>query len=241
MKAEQLLREGKLEEALEMLSAHLREYPDDRKARTFLFELLCFSGEYDRAEIHLNLLGEPSQDAALGALLYRRALNAERTRREMFERGEYPRPLDEGSSRISGSLNGSPFQLLTDTDPRIGPRLEVFAAGDYLWIPFAHIASVEIAAPRRLRDLLWATARIRVGPEFERRDEGEVLLPVLSPLTFQHPDAPVRLGRVTEWCADEQGGEAPFGQKMLQVDGNEVPFLEIRRLEIQVAGTATSL
>jgi type VI secretion system protein ImpE len=43
----------------------------------------------------------------------------------------------------------------------------------------------------------------------------------------------VRLGRVTEWCADEEGRELPYGQKMLLVDGEEFPFLEIRELTIE--------
>ncbi len=40
-----------------------------------------------------------------------------------------------------------------------------------------------------------------------------------------------RLGRSTVW--EEDGGEpVPFGMKMLLVDGEDVPILEIRRLEI---------
>jgi type VI secretion system protein ImpE len=54
----------------------------------------------------------------------------------------------------------------------------------------------------------------------------------MSPLSSQHPDDVVRLGRTTEWCEDESGEISPFGQKMLLVDGEEFPFLELRHLEI---------
>jgi len=90
MKAETLLREGKLDEAVDALVAYLRDNPEDAKGRTFLFELLCFRGEYDRARKHLALLAQGKKDNAIGALLYEGALQAEELRQKMFETGEYP-------------------------------------------------------------------------------------------------------------------------------------------------------
>ena len=153
----------------------------------------------------------------------------------MFRDGDLPAPLPEGASGIAGSLNGRPFTSLSDADPRIGARLEVFAGGDYLWIPLNQVASIEMNAPARLRDLLWASAVIEMGPAYEQKDLEEVLLPVICPLSFQEPDDQVRLGRVTEWYRDEQDREFPLGQKMLLVDGEEFPFLEVRKLEISQA------
>ena len=40
---------------------------------------------------------------------------------------------------------------------------------------------------------------------------------------------------MTDWAADEDGKEYPSGQKILQLDGEEIPFLEIRSLEFSVA------
>jgi len=234
MDALQLFRAGKLQDAIDALSAGLRDNPSDSKARTFLFELLCFTGDYDRAEKHLELLQEASGEAAMGALLYRGALNAERTREDMFEKKTFPRSDSESNrlSGIEGMLNGRPFHSLSDADPRIGSRLEVFAAGDYLWIALQDIAILELDPPKRLRDLLWAPVRLRTGPTCKDKDLGEVLMPVIAPQSWQHSDDAVKLGRTSEWCADDAGEEAPFGQKMLLVDGEEFPILEIRKLEI---------
>jgi type VI secretion system protein ImpE len=234
MSPHELFQSGKLEEATDALSAELRSNPTDAKRRTFLFELLCFAGDYDRAEKQLALLADANKEAALGGLLYRGALAAEKTRCQMFERKEFP--AGSATDSVSGTLNGKPFQSLADADPRIGARLEVFAAGDYLWMSFQDIALLEIDPPKRLRDLIWTPARLKTGPSFKDRDLGEILLPSLSPLTFQHPDDSVRLGRVSEWCADESGEEAPYGPKMLLVDGAEFPLLEIRQLEIRPRG-----
>ncbi|HXX24892.1 MAG TPA: type VI secretion system accessory protein TagJ [Terriglobia bacterium] len=235
--AQQLFQAGRLKEAVQALSVELRNHPADTRRRTFLFELLCFSGEYDRAEKQLDLLAEASPNSEMGALLYRSALHAERTRQDLFQRKEFPKPSGEastGGETTSGTLNGKPFQTIADSDTRIGPRLEVFAGGNYLWISFEHLASVQIQPPRRLRDLLWTPAVVRAGPALKDTELGEVLLPVLSPFAWQHSDEAVRLGRMTVWEEDESGAAVPIGQKMLLVDGEEFPLLEVRQLEFNL-------
>ena len=101
-----------------------------------------------------------------------------------------------------------------------------------MWLPLAHVASIEMPAPKRLRDLLWAPALVRTGPAFKGTELGEVLLPALSPFSSRHADDAVRLGRATVWEKQENGDIIPFGQKMLLVDGEEFPLLEVRSLEI---------
>jgi type VI secretion system protein ImpE len=231
MNAHELFKAGRLDEAIESLGAGLRSDPTDAQRRIFLFELLCFAGNYARAEKQLDVLAERSQQAEMGTLLYRSALHADQLRQQMFARGEYPMG-GPPPARVTGTINGRAFETLEDADPRIGPRLEVFAAGQYMWLPLEHVASVSMPAPTRLRDLLWAPAVVRAGPGFRGIELGEVLLPAITPLAWQHPSAAVRLGRVTEWRELDGGGEAPVGQKMLLVDGEEFPFLELRELEI---------
>jgi len=229
--ARDLFKAGKLDEAIETLGAELRKDPTDVQRRVFLFELLSFVGEYERAEKQLDVAGQGGHEASLGALLYRSALHAERNRQEMFESRQFPVGGVEPAP-VSGTLNGSPFQVLTDADSRVGARLEVFAAGQYLWLPLEHIASVELSPPRRLRDLLWAPAIVQAGPGFRGIELGQVLIPAISPLSWQYEEPDVRLGRVTEWVALDDGTEVPVGQKLLLVDGEELPILEMRKLEI---------
>jgi type VI secretion system protein ImpE len=239
--AHQLFQAGRLKEAVQALSAELRNNPSDTRRRSFLFELLCFSGEYERAAKQLDVLAEAGPNSEIGALLYRSALQAERTRQDLFQKKEYPKPsggASSGAETVTGTLNGKPFQTITDADPRIGPRLEVFAAGNYLWLNFEHLASIQIPQPRHLRDLLWTPAVVRVGPALKSTELGEVLLPVLSPFAWQHSDDAVRLGRMTVWEEDESGEAVPAGQKMLLVDGEEFPLLDIRQLEFNLPQAA---
>ncbi len=236
--ADELLRAGKLEEAIESLGVGLRSNPADAQRRTFLFELLCFAGAHDRADKQLDVLAGSSREAGMGALLYRAALSAERTRQDMFLKGEYPSGK-AAPSPVTGSLNGRRFASLADADPRIGARLEVFTAGQYLWLPFEHIATVRMSPPKRLRDLLWIPAVVRPGPAFRGLELGEVLVPALAPLSWRHPEDAVRLGRVTEWAEADDGAAVPLGQKLLLVDGEELPILELRELDITpAAGSA---
>jgi len=236
MSAKELFQAGKLEEAIAALGAEVRDNPTDVRRRTFLFELLCFQGEFDRAEKHLHLLADANKDALMGAVVYFSALHAERVRQDLFAKKDYPSaPVSEAPRK--GTVNGTPFEELEDADPRIGARLEMFAAGAYLWIPLEHIESIETETPRRLRDLLWIPALVRTGPAFRGKELGEVLLPVLAPFSYKHADGNVRLGRATDW-EEVDGVSVPFGQKVFSVDGEEIPILEIRKVEFAGAESA---
>jgi type VI secretion system protein ImpE len=63
------------------------------------------------------------------------------------------------------------------------------------------------------------------------QDLGEVLLPVISPLSSGHADAAVRMGRETAWEEDAAHGQIPYGAKMMVIDGVDVPLLELRSVE----------
>ena len=232
MHARQLFQAGRLDEAIEALGTEVRDNPTDAQRRAFLFELLCFAGQYDRAEKQLNVLASAGRDAEMGALLYHAALHAERLRQEMFAKENFPLT---SAKAVGGTINGQAFTSITDADPRIGPRLEVFSAGQYMWLPFEHLTTVRMEAPKRLRDLLWAPAIVRPNESFKGLEMGEALIPAIAPLTWRANDGNVRLGRVTEWVELEDGGQAPIGQKMLLVDDEEFPILELRELEIAQA------
>jgi len=238
MNANDLLREGKLAEAIQALNEEVRQAPGNAQRRTFLFELLCFAGEYERAERQLDALSNEDKNVKMGALLYRAALASERVRQNFFHNGEY-KNHPAASGEVAGTLNGRAFQTIADADPRIGSRLEIMAGGDYLWIPFEQIASIKMQTPKRLRDLLWAPVLLQTGPECKHQNMGEVFVPVIYPGSSRQEDDEVALGRATAW-AEEDGVELPFGQKLLLIDGEEVPFLEVRELTIARANAAAS-
>jgi type VI secretion system protein ImpE len=237
--AKTLYQEGKLTEAIAALNGEVRDRPTDVQRRTFLFELLCFAGDYDRAVKQLDVLARSDPAATLGVLAYGRILECERERAHMFAEGSFPESKQEARA-VRGRLNGEPFERLEDADPRIGARLEIFLGGQYTWIPLEHLTKVTVEPPSRLRDLLWSPVRLQAGESLSSVDLGEALLPVLTPSASQDDDELVRLGRVTRWIDLPDGMQAPMGQKMLLVDDEDFPILELRELEIEGPSTASS-
>ena len=88
--------------------------------------------------------------------------------------------------------------------------------------------------PTHLRDIIWAPALVKPGPKFDvlTIGLGDVLLPVMTPLSWQHANDDIRLGRVTDWEELDGGQVVPIGQKLLLVDDEPVPILEVRSLVI---------
>jgi type VI secretion system protein ImpE len=81
---------------------------------------------------------------------------------------------------------------------------------------------------------------VQTAPSFQGKDLGEVLIPAIYPFSWKNADQSVWLGRITDWAADDEGREYPSGQKILLVDGEEVPFLEVRSIEFTQAAVAQS-
>ena len=155
MDALSLYRAGHLREAIDALGDELKKQPLDTKRRTFLFELLCFAGEYrPRREATRIYFPIPARRPRRAPCSIASALHAERERQDMFARNALP--LGSAHPSSPGELNGGPFYRASPTPiPRIGANLEAFIAGSYTWIPFAYIESIETEPPKRLRDLLW--------------------------------------------------------------------------------------
>jgi len=79
--------------------------------------------------------------------------------------------------------------------------------------------------------MLWAPAVLRTTPAFQGRELGEAFLPTLTPFSFKNANDAVRLGRETVWEENAGGEVYPVGQKILLADGQEIPILEVRKLE----------
>jgi len=224
--AESLYASGRLEEAIVQLGNDLRNQPTNVQLRSFLFELLSFSGDYARADKQLAALASAGPAAEAGVATYRAALEAERVREHMFESGDFPRSATLPSG--AGTIEDQPFAEIADGDPRIGARLEVIAGGRYLWIPFAHLASIVIEPPTRLRDLRWLSARVATNSTVKDLELGQVLLPALTPTVWRNTDTELRLGRATDWEEQSDGDFVPVGQKVLRIDDRIVPLVDAR-------------
>jgi type VI secretion system protein ImpE len=265
MDARELLDLGRLGEAIAVLGAELKASPTDKARRVFLFELLCFNGDYDRADKQLDAIGrlETTQsEVQLGVRQYVDLLAAERARAAVFAGKARPRfPLEppqdvalhadalaklaagdasgagellERAAELAGFVRGSrnevEFDEVRDADDVLAPVVEVLTAAGYFWVPWSQVQYLEVEPPKRLRDLIWAPAKLATHDG----QLGEVFIPALYPGSHTHLDEAVRLGRATEWAEVEPGSEAcrGLGAKLCLVGDEAWTMAELGTLQL---------
>ena len=81
---EDLLAGGQPADALKSLQDRVREHPADAKLRTFLFQLLCVLGRWERAQAQLELCGQLDHATLAMVNTYREALKCELVREAVF-------------------------------------------------------------------------------------------------------------------------------------------------------------
>ena len=84
MTTRELFDAGHLPEAVASLTAEVRQRPADSALRMFLFELLAFQGELDRAAKQLDVVGTQGVEEDLAVQQYKNVLLAEVARRKVF-------------------------------------------------------------------------------------------------------------------------------------------------------------
>ena len=259
MNAKELLDAGQLSAAIEQLNKEVKAYPADSRLRTFLFELLCFAGDYQRADRQLEVISHQSTSAEIGVQIYRHIIVAEQVRQRLFSDGLRPhflleppsyvrlhleavnrlrenRPaearalLEESANTrpaLTGRIDGRPFSDLQDSDVLLAPFLEAIVHNNYTWLPFSQIKRLQLAPPKRLRDLLWTQVTLETlnGPA------GEVFIPVLYAGSSAHANDQIKLGRMTDWQPLGEGLARGVGQRIFLVDDEERAILEIGEIE----------
>jgi type VI secretion system protein ImpE len=86
MGAKELFDNGDLRGAIDQLTQDVKANPRESSRRIFLFELLCFAGDFDRAGRQLDAIAQLSGNAQveMGIQVYRNLLQGEAARRAFF-------------------------------------------------------------------------------------------------------------------------------------------------------------
>ncbi|MCC6128365.1 MAG: virulence protein SciE type [Acidobacteria bacterium] len=150
--------------------------------------------------------------------------------RRLLDAAEEERPA------ISGSVAGRRFEDFRDYDDRYGGVLEVIRGSDYYWVPFGLIKSLSVEAPKKLRDLVWAPARL----EDREGNKTELFLPVRYPASESHADSAIRLGRMTSWSEAGPDISVGHGMHMFLTDEADMGLLELGRIEFDEGANAPS-
>jgi type VI secretion system protein ImpE len=149
-------------------------------------------------------------------------------------RGESALALDLRSKAFdlapasSGTLNGQPFDWLSDGDMRLGPVLEGYVNGRYYWIPFERLKTVKIEAPEDLRDYVWTPAHL----EFVNGGETLALIPTRYPASESSLDPHIQLGLKTEWQTISDDIYIGLGQRSLSSSNDgEHSLMDTREIQ----------
>ena len=129
--AKQLFQDGALGAAVEAQLALVRQKPTDAAARAFLIDLLCFAGDFERADKQLDLLVAQKVELTVAAALSRQLARGGIARREVFEKGRAPELLAGAAGFVPSALRG----LLELRDGRTAEAAAAFEAAEAARVP----------------------------------------------------------------------------------------------------------
>ena len=258
MEPEELVRQGRLDEALAALTERVRKDPADPKLRVFLFQLLAVMGDWQRAMTHLNVAADLDPKAILMAEVCRPALNSEALRAEIFAGNRSPHLFGEPDEWVGWMVQANALaaqghfgaaqelrQQALEAAPAIpgtinGQPFEWVMDSDGRLGPIleAIIEGRYFWVPFTcIRRLVVEEAQdlrdlVWVPAHFTWTNGGAAygLIPTRYPGSESSSDPAVRLARKTEWLEKEGDLYVGLGQRMLTTDTAEVAILETREL-----------
>ncbi len=115
MNATELYKAGKLQDAIAAQTQEVKTAPADQGKRLFLFELLTFAGELDRANRQIDVLKYEEIELQTATTSYRRLLDAEGKRRRLFGEGLKPEFFNDVPEHVTLRLDA--VNCLRDNKP----------------------------------------------------------------------------------------------------------------------------
>ncbi len=256
--ATELFRAGRLQAAIDAQVQDVKAHPADHGKRAFLFELLAFAGEWDRArrQIEAVTYPDPERDAAVAQ--YKKLLDAEDHRRRVFRDGVLPEFLIPAPDWVYPRLEavnalraGHPAEAkaLIEKSDAAAPPVRATLNGkpadglrdcDDLFGPV-----LEVLAHGGYYWLpLEQVETIAANPPKFPRDliwfpvklsvkdgpAGDAFLPARYPLTAEGDDDALKLARATNWRQDEGGPVRGVGLRLFLAGDDAVPLTELREL-----------
>lgn len=257
------LHANDLNGAIQAAINHVKQKPTDTSARTFLFELLIFAGEFDRAEKQLDALGQQDANALIGTLIYRQCLAAERERQKVFRAEALPHILGETPQYVhqlldsirlvnEGKLAEAREKLDEAETERVVHSGKLNGTREFQDFRDYNDLTASVLEVFLKGGYVWLPisniSRLEIQKPKNLRDlcwaqatletkdggaSGEVILPALYANSFQNEDDTIRLGRSTDWIDAGEEIYVGAGTRLFWIDGENLPLFEIETIEFQ--------
>jgi type VI secretion system protein ImpE len=265
MNATELFKANKLQDAITAQTQEVKTNPGDQAKRLFLFELLAFAGDLDRARRQIDSLVYDDAELTAAAAAYRKQLDSELARRAFFRDGAPP-PQFLADPPPHLQLRVQAAQRLREGQPAEAAELLAQAQAQ---TPEIHgvLSGKPFDGLRDCDDLFSGVLEVMAQGKyfwlpFEQIDtlackapesprdllwlpghlsvkdgpDGDVFLPALYPGSHEHADDAVKLGRKTDWCHAAGAPVLGVGQKVFLRGDDDLPLLEWRELEVLTVG-----
>ncbi len=258
MNASALFKAGKLQDAIDAQIQEVRANPADHGKRLFLFELLAFAGDLDRARRQIDAVRYDEPELVAAVLNYKQLLDAEQERRRLYREGVPPKLFGEAPEHVHWRLEA--LNRLRESRPQEAtPCLEKAAKatpsvkGQLNDKPFVSLRDcddilagvLEVMAQgayywlplEQIETLVLNEPRfprdlLWMPARLELADSsGNVFLPVLYPGSHEHPDDAIKLGRAADWKQVPGGPVQGVGARTFLVDDDAIGLVEWRKLE----------
>lgn len=258
--AKAALAANDIQAAINAAITHVKGKPTDMAARTFLFELLVFAGEFDRAEKQLDVLGQQDANALVGTQVYRQCIACERKRQKVFKADAVPefftaKPayvtllLDAIRDLRNGDANAAREKLDQSENDRPANPGKLNGEREFTDFRDYNDLTASVLEVFLKGEYLWIplefVKKIEIPERKNLRDiywaqatikmrdgtNGEIHIPSLYADTLKHDDKEIRLGKATDWI--DAGGEIyrGAGTRMFWFDGESVPITGIQSIE----------
>ncbi len=262
--AKELLHQGELNAAINQVISEVKARPTDTSARTFLFELLCFAGELERAEKQLDVIATQSVQTEIGVMAYRNCLKAERERRSLWSHGAQPHFLAEPPAYVDLHLDAincvragklSEARVLLDKAEEQRPAMPGVCDD----LPYFDWRDADDFVAPVLEAIVkdqyvWIPYEqirsIQIGKPEHLRDllytparietthdtRGQFFLLSLYAGSSEDPNGQTRLGRMTDWHAYNDELARGIGTRMFMVGDDDKVIYDVQSIEFDLRG-----
>lgn len=251
-----LVREGKLSDALAWCATQLQDEPLNFDIRSIYSELLCINGELEKADKQLDFMVQRNPELAVGAVNLRHLIRAQQARFDFYQGKAIPKLFHEANEidtlflQMHMSLLEKNIDLATkqsqelealrlkqsddashirDLDDSLSPYLEVLGTnGEFYLANFNEIEMLKVEPIESFLENIWLRVEIIIkdGPS------GTAHLP----LVYANSTTDIeKLGQVSDW--EELGDELTIGKGMKMLFVND-EAITISNLNINCLETA---
>ncbi len=260
MRAEEDIRNGNVQGALEDLQRQIREKPDNSRYRIFYFQLLSVLGQWGRALNQLNVLEDLDKDSWSMVQTYRAAIQCEVLRSEIFAGDKTPLIIGEPPEWTAWLLESLRLTASARHAHAAELRNQAFgracvSSGTIDDQPFEWIADADSRMGPVLELIVngqyyWAPFQqirmIQISKPEDLRDlvwlpvrfvwtnGGETvgLIPTRYPGSETSDDSAIQLARTTRWQEVFDNVHLGLGQRMLATDQDDYSLMEVRSITL---------